>query len=424
MDGGAAPVGNHRLLTARGGVSVHVPGNEPRIESGETSVRRASLAIFLAGIAVFAMLYEPQVLLPELARSFGISSAASTLAVSGATAGLAVGLLVLGPLSDRRGRTGILHAGLAVSAVLGVLLVVAPTWPLLLVLRVLQGFALAGLPAVGVAYLREELDASVSARAIGLFVSGNAIGGLAGRLLGGLLVTLGDWRAAPAGIAVLGIACTVAVRVLLPPSRRFVPVPPDRPVVRQLADAFTDPVLLGLYGLAALLMGGFVAVYNAATFRLEAPPYALAPAVAGLVFVAYLLGSASSAAAGELGGRIGRRPVVPVAVAVMGGGIVLTLAGPLPLFVTGLCVLTVGFCAAPGVASGWVAVRAAAGARAVGQAAALYSFWYYVGSSVGGTLVGRAWDDAGWPAVVVFTGALAAGALVLSVVLGRSRALA
>src|SRR3954471_1959773 len=172
--------------------------------AGERGFRRASLAIFLAGVAVFAMLYETQVLLPELAQSFGVSSAAWTRAVSGATAGLAVGLLVLGPLSDRRGRTGILHAGLAASAVLGVLLVVAPTWPLLLVLRVLQGFALAGLPAVGVAYLREELPASTSARAIGLFVSGNAIGGLTGRLLGGLLAELGGWGAAAGGVAGLG----------------------------------------------------------------------------------------------------------------------------------------------------------------------------------------------------------------------------
>jgi YNFM family putative membrane transporter len=93
------------------------------------------------------------------------------------------------------------------------------------------------------------------------------------------------------------------------------------------------------------------------------------------------------------------------------------------LFVVGLCLLTVGFFAAHGVASGWVAVRAAAGGRAVGQAASLYSFWYYVGSSVGGTLAGRAWDGAGWPAVAVLAGALTVGALVLSVVLGRTRVL-
>src|SRR4051794_41957712 len=72
--------------------------------AGEPGFRRASLAIFLAGIAVFAMLYETQVLLPELARSFGVSSAAATLSVSAATAGVSVGVVVLRPASGRRGR--------------------------------------------------------------------------------------------------------------------------------------------------------------------------------------------------------------------------------------------------------------------------------------------------------------------------------
>jgi hypothetical protein len=139
-----------------------------------------------------------------------------------------------------------------------------------------------------------------------------------------------------AGIAALSVGCTIAVRILLPPSRRFRPVPAEGALVRRLTAAVTDPVLLALYALAALLMGAFVAVYNAATFRLEAPPYALPAALAGLVFTAYLLGSASSAGAGELAGRFGRRRVVPVAVGVMGAGAALTLAGSLVLFVAGL----------------------------------------------------------------------------------------
>jgi YNFM family putative membrane transporter len=146
--------------------------------------------------------------------------------------------------------------------------------------------------------------------------------------------------------------------------------------------------------------------------------------VAGLVFTAYLLGSGSSALAGELAGRVGRRAVVPAAVAVMAGGVAVTLARPLAVFVLGLCLPTIGVFAAHGVASGWVAVRAAAGGRAVGQAASLYSFWYYVGSSVGGTVAGAAWDGAGWPAVAALAGGCTAGALLLSVLLGRTRSLA
>ncbi|MGY1745989.1 MFS transporter [Blastococcus sp. SYSU D00695] len=391
--------------------------------AGSTELRRASLAVFLAGLAVFALLYEPQVLLPELTRAFGVSPAGATLAVSVATGGLAVGLLVLGPLSDRRGRTVVLRAGLAASVALALLLAVVPTWELLLVVRGLQGFALAGLPAVGVAYLREELHPSVSARAIGLYVGGTAIGGLSGRVLGGLLADLGGWRTTMGGIAALAAACAAAVWVLLPPSRRFRPLPRSGRPVRRLLAAFTDPVLVGLYAVAALLMGGFVAVYNAATFRLEEPPYALAPSVAGLVFLAYLLGSASSPAAGALAGRWTPRRVVPPAAGVMLLGVLLTLAAPLWLFVAGLCVLTTGFFAAHGVASSWVAARAASGGRPVGQAASLYSFWYYVGSSVGGTVAGRAWAAGGWPAVAWLAGGATLAALALTVVLGRTRAL-
>jgi MFS transporter, YNFM family, putative membrane transport protein len=391
--------------------------------AGARESRRASLAIFLSGIAVFAMLYLPQALLPELTRAFGVSPVASTLAISVSTAGLALGLLVLGPLSDRRGRTSIVHAGLAVSSALAVAVPLAPSWEFLLVVRALQGVALAALPAVGVAYLREELHPSISARAIGLFIGGNAIGGLTGRLLGGFLVDVGGWRAACAAIAVLAVACTVAVRLLLPPSRRFVPVPRGAPLARQLSQAVTDPVLLGIYGVAALLMGSFVAVYNAATFRLEGP-YQLPTSLASLVFLSYLLGSAASPAGGWLAGRSSPRVVVPVSVAVMGGGLALTLAAPLGLFVAGVAVVTTGFFAAHAVASGWVATRAALGGRPVGQAAALYSFWYYAGSSVGGTVAGRSWEAGGWPAVVLLTGSMTATALVLTLVLGRTRSLA
>jgi MFS transporter, YNFM family, putative membrane transport protein len=396
---------------------------EPGHRVGEAGFRRAATAVFLAGIAVFATLYAPQALLPELTRSFGVSPASSTLATSVSTAALAVGLLVLGPVSDRRGRTGILHASLASAAVLAVLIAAAPTWGVLLVLRGLQGFALAGLPAVAVAYLREELDPAVSSRAIGLYVSGTALGGLSGRLLSGFLTELGGWRTALGGAAALAVGCAVAVRLLLPPSRRFVPVVGEGRLVRQLARAFTDPALLALYGVAALLMGGFVAVYNAGTFRLEAAPYSLSPALAGLVFLAYLLGSASSPTAGALADRFGRRVVVPAAIVLMGAGIALTLPAPLWCVVLGLCVLTTGFFAAHGVASGWVAARAQLGGRAVGQAASLYSFWYYVGSSVGGTLAGRAWQDAGWSGVALLAGGSTLAALLLSLVLGRTRSL-
>ena len=70
---------------------------------------------------------------------------------------------------------------------------------------------------------------------------------------------------------------------------------------------------------------------------------------------------------------------MPVACAVTAVGVSVTLARPLPVVVLGLAVLTAGFFAAHGVASGWVATRAHLGAGGTGQAASLYLFAYYLG---------------------------------------------
>ena len=389
--------------------------------SGDPAVRRASLALFLAGVAVFALLYSTQPLLPELSRRFAVSPAASTLSISLTTLTLAVGLLVAGPLSERYGRTRLVSASLAAATLLGVACALAPSWPLLLAARALQGLALAGLPAVAVAYLSEELHPGVAGQATGLYVGGNALGGMAGRLLAGGLADLGGWRLALGGIAALGAVCTVAVLVLLPPSRRFVPAQPGlRTVLRSSRRVLSDPVLLGLYLLAALLMGAFVSVFNALGFRLESAPYGLSPAVAGLVFLVYALGSVASTSAGRLADRFGRRAVVPVCTVVMLAGLLGTAAGPLALVVAALAVMTVGFFGAHGVASGWVAARARAGERATAQAASSYLFAYYVGSSVAGAAVGSAWSGGGWSSVLLLTGGLVVLGCLVALLLARS----
>ena len=109
-----------------------------------------------------------------------------------------------------------------------------------------------------------------------------------------------------------------------------------------------------------VLMGGFVATYNYLSFRLAAAPFDLPAAVVGLVFLAYLAGTVSSAVAGRAAQRYGRARVLALGVVVMGLGLALTLPDRLPLVVAGLVVLTAGFFAAHAVASGWAPVLGAA----------------------------------------------------------------
>lgn len=391
---------------------------------GDSMYWRVSVALFAAGLATFALLYSVQPLLPELSAEFGVGATASTLSLSLSTATLAVTLLLVGPMSEVVGRTRLIHLSLFSSAVVGILCAVAPSWHTLLLLRTLQGVTLAGLPAIGMAYLREEVHERVHARAAGLYVAGTAMGGMSGRLVAGALGELGGWRLALGAIAVIALACAVLVRLLLPPSRNFSPAPARLGhLARMSGRLVTDPALLALYGIAATLMGAFVAVYNAISFRLVGPPYDLSLAAAGLVFLVYPLGAASSAFAGGLASRLGRRPVLPVCCLVTVAGLLLTLFAPLAMVVLGLAVMTVGFFAAHGIASGWVATRAHVGVGGTGPAASLYLFAYYVGSSVFGSAGGDMWSRGGWPAVVALAGGLAAVGLVLSLLLARTTSL-
>lgn len=387
---------------------------------GTPAYRRVTAALFLAGLATFALLYAAQPLLPTLAAEFGVTPGSSALAVSATTLGLGLALLVAGPASEVWGRTPLMYASLFGAGAVGLACALAPSWPLLLLARTVQGVVLAGLPAVATAYLAEEMAPRARAAAAGIYIGGTALGGMSGRLLTGLLAEAFGWRGGLAGIALLALACAVAVRVLLPPSRHFRPAPAGWTNLRRATKAIlVDPAMLCLFGIAGTSMGAFVGVFNAVGFRLESPEFGLSVGLAGLVFGSYAFGSLSSAYAGALVERTSERAVAPWCAAVALVGVVITLGGSLWLVVAGLAVLCVGFFALHGVASGWVAARATLGAGAPGQASSGYLFSYYLGSSIFGTLAGAAWSSGGWGWVVAMCAALFGVSLVLTLVLRR-----
>ncbi|TCC29854.1 MFS transporter [Kribbella sindirgiensis] len=381
---------------------------------GDPEYRKLSVALFAAGLATFALLYSTQPLLPQLVDAFHVSPSQSAFSVSFATFGLGLALLIAGPASEVLGRTNLMRWSVAATSVFALLSAFAPTWHLLLALRGLQGIAMAGLPAVAMAYLREEVHQDSHARASGLYIAGTAVGGMAGRLIAGGLSDLGGWRFATAGIAAVGVLCAAVVWLLLPASRNFHPSA-ARP--HDLFRVLRDPALLALYGIAATAVGAFVAVYNGAVFRLSGSPYELSAGAAGLVFCVYLLGSAGSATAGTLADRYGRRKVVPIGCLITLAGVAITLAAPLPLIVLGLAVMTAGFFAVHGVASGWVPARAHASGVGTGQASSMYLFSFYLGSSVFGGLAGTAWSRAEWNGVAGEAGVLFLVTLVLALLL-------
>ena len=370
------------------------------IARGTPPFRRLTLAMLFAGYSTFSLLYSVQPLLPSFAAEYRLGAESASLAVSLATGPLAVGILFAGLLSDRVGRRPLMIAAMFAAGALTLAAALMPGWSGLLVLRFLTGVALAGVPAVAMAYVSEEVDAASVGSAMGLYIAGSAIGGMGGRLVASLVADVYGWRWAMAAVGLAGLAMAEAFRRLAPPSRNFAPsVGRPGAMLRAATSLFADRAMPLLYAEAFLLMGVFVTVYNYAGFRLMAPPYTLSQAAVGAVFLLYILGSASSAWFGTLAGRLGRRRVFWVPVALTMAGVTLTAMRPLALVIAGIGVVTIGFFGAHSIASAWVG-RRASGAR--GQAAAFYLFFYYMGSSVLGSAGGFAWTHAGWPGVTAF----------------------
>jgi MFS family permease len=232
---------------------VTTPVLPPGWAPGDPAYRRITLALFLAGLATFALVYCTQPLLPLLADAFDITPAASTLSLSVTTMAMGVALLVFGPLSDAVGRLALMRITLLIAALIAVASAFAPSWWLLLTLRATLGFAVAGLPAVATAYLREEIHPDWATSATGLYIGGTAIGGMSGRLITGLLAQDFGWRVALGGIGVMSVVIAIGLGVLLPSARRFHPHSPAawRPARQRApdgvrpgtADALRDRVL-------------------------------------------------------------------------------------------------------------------------------------------------------------------------------------
>ncbi|WP_232802430.1 MFS transporter [Alloalcanivorax mobilis] len=389
----------------------------PFIERGQPGYRATMLALFLGAFATFALLYCVQPMMPIFSAAFGLNAASGSLVLSVTTAMLALGLLITGPLSDAFGRKGIMSVALLAAAVFMLLAACMPTWGGVLVMRALCGLALSGLCAVGMTYLSEEVAPRFVGVSMGLYIGGSAIGGMAGRLISGVMVDWLHWRLT---LAVMGAIALVAALLFirwLPPSRHFQPRGLNAANLLQgFTVHFRDRGLPWLFLAGFLLMGSFVTLFNYIAYRLLAAPYHFSQSAVGLLSVVYLSGIYSSAWAGALADRLGRPRVFWWFVAMMLVGLLITLATSLWLILSGLLIFTFGFFAAHSVASSWVGRRAE---HARGQASSLYLFFYYLGSSLAGTLGGTFWHHGGWPAVTAFIAALLAVALLAALRLQR-----
>jgi YNFM family putative membrane transporter len=379
---------------------------------------RSTLALSLAGFSCFMLLYGTQPLLPQLTSAFAISPGTASLSVTAGTGLMALLLIPLSLLADRYGRERLMRLGLVGAAGCSLASAWAPDFTLLVLARAGLGLCVAGVPAAAMAYLGEELPVTERARAMGLYIGANALGGMAGRLIAASVSEwTGSWHDGLAAISLLGLLVAAVFWRLLPPAAHFEARSlQPRLLFADVRRIYADPGLPWLFSTAFLGMGTLVGLYNFLPFRLSAAPYGLGPAAIGSIFLLYAVGSYASAWAGRQVARHGRPRMLLGMALLMTTGIAVTLAAPLWAIVGGLALYTFGFFAVHTVASAWVGQRA--GTRR-GLVSALYLSSYYLGGSVIGTASGWAWTEAGWPGVIAALLACATAVIGIGVRLRR-----
>lgn len=368
--------------------------NADYIEYGSKSFMAILLSLFLAGFAVFSSLYCVQPMMPFLAKFFQISPTHSSFPLSFSTIALALGLLFAGLISDRFGRKPIMAISLFSTASLLLLSAFLPYWEIFLATRMMVGLAVSGVASVAMTYIGEEIAQKDVGFAMGLYISGTAIGGMGGRLIAGVLLDYISWQTATMVIGVLNLLIALVFYIALPASKHFksYPIQFSR-FIQSFKKNLSDPKLRLLFAQGFILMGCFVTVFNYMSYHLLEKPFELSQTWIGLISIAYLSGIYSSPRAASWSRKFGRDKVLIAMFTTMILGLWIMLIPSLWGILIGLLIFTFSFFAAHSTSSSWVSVQSLQ-YRAVGSS--LYLFCYYLGSSFLGSANGLVWEKYGW----------------------------
>lgn len=386
------------------------------IQRGTPAFKKVNLALFAGGFCTFAILWATQPLLPDIAKEFHLSPAVSSLSQSSTTIALAISLLITGSLSEVYGRKRIMTISLVASSILAILTGFVPNFELLILCRILQGITLAGLPAVAMAYLGEEIEPKSLGMAMGLYISGNSVGGMAGRMISGSLTDHFSWHIALIGIGIIGLLGSFIFWFVLPQTSHFkAKTFKIKHLGTSLFTHFKTPGLIYLFLIGFLLQGSLVSLFNYIGFELIKPPYSLSQTLVGFISIVYIVGTFSSTWMGMLADQYGKRKVLQLSLIILLIGGCMTLNLNIWLKIFGLAIFTYGFFACHSINSTWVGNMAT---HDKVQAASLYLFAYYIGGGIGGTLGGIFYYQFDWFGVVGMITVLSIISILVSIRLG------
>jgi len=270
------------------------------------ATRRAGLLVVLVlgGLTATPPLSMDMYLpaLPAVTRALHAPAATVQLTLTACLAGMALGQLVVGPMSDRWGRRRPLLTGLAVYVVATALCAVAPNVEFLVAFRLVQGLAGAAGIVIARAVVRDLYDGVAMARFFSTLMLVSGVAPIVAPLVGGQILRVTDWRGVFVVLTFVGAALAILVWTRLPetlaPADRHVGGTGEalRSMRRLLADLpFTGYMLTGGFAFAALF-----AYISASPFVVQ-EIYGASPQTFSLLFG---LNSVGLVAVGQINGKL------------------------------------------------------------------------------------------------------------------------
>ncbi len=268
--------------------------------------------------------------LPAIADDLNTPSSAVQLTLAGTLVGLALGQLVIGPLSDIVGRRLPLIVGTGVHILASLACIVAPNIAVLGGLRVVQGLGAAAAAVVAMAIVRDLFSGRAAATVLSRLMLVMGVAPVLAPSLGGAVLLVGSWRLVFAALAIMGVAlmtlAIVSLRETLPPERRR--ASGVMPVLRTYRSLLRDAQFVVLVLVAALAMSSLFAYIAGSSFVLQ-EEFGLDEQQFAIVFAA---GAISLIGASQLNvlllGRFAPVQIVLAALsfAVLAGGVMAVLA--------------------------------------------------------------------------------------------------
>ncbi len=360
----------------------------------DASYFRLQLIVFAMVSASFTNIYVTQPVLPVLRREFGADTVQVSFTVSAVILGVTLANLPFGFLADRLPIRPIILAGGCMTALGGLVCAVTTHFWVLIAARLVQGLFIPALTTCLAAYLAKTLPADRLNVVMGSYVAATVLGGMGGRLLGGLLHPAAHWRYAFVTAAALILLATLAAVFMLPKDDADNGKARERVGFLALLKRLD---LLRIYLCAAGSFGLFSSIFNYLPFRLSEPVFSFSTEQTTLLYLVYVMGIFMGPTAGRMSNRFGGGATLLGGVATLLTALALIVLPSVVAVIIGLLGACAGFFTIHAAAVGALNRKLSGGQ---GRANALYVLFYYAGGWLGVTFSGFAYARGGWTVMI------------------------